>query len=258
MIMATSQSTSSSSSSSYPSSLFANPNLTTQLLFLWLLLSGLSPVAPQKVTVSLYYETLCPYCATFIVDSLSKLFRDNLISIVNLRLIPWGNGIVQSDGSMVCQHGPDECLLNAIEACTISIFPDTVRQFNFVYCVEWLMLRGRHGEWSRCLQSTGLGNAPIDCYNRGYGNQLERRNADETAGLNPRHRFVPWVIVDNHPLQEDFPNFVSYICKAYRGNQQPAACRALSAGDFRYSDIKVDHSVCYTSGNAPNVTSTLQ
>lgn len=32
--------------------------------------------------------------------------------------------------------------------------------------------------------------------------QLEKAYADETASLNPNHRFVPWVLVNNQPLQE--------------------------------------------------------
>lgn len=35
-----------------------------------------------------------------------------------------------------------------------------------------------------------------------YALQLEQAYADETAQLNPRHRFVPWVLVNNIPLQE--------------------------------------------------------
>lgn len=32
--------------------------------------------------------------------------------------------------------------------------------------------------------------------------QLEQRHAYETAKLNPPHRFVPWVVVNNQPLEE--------------------------------------------------------
>ncbi|GMN40403.1 hypothetical protein TIFTF001_009634 [Ficus carica] len=182
----------------------------------------------QKVQVSLYYETLCPYCANFIVNNLVKIFQNGLISAVDLRLVPWGNAWINSDGSVVCQHGEDECLLNTIEACTISVYPDVYSHFRFIHCVERLTLENKHTEWTKCFQMTNLGTQPIDCYNSGYGNVIEDRYAQETAKLNPAHRFVPWVVVNNQPIQEDYQNFMAYICKAYRGSPKPEACRSLS------------------------------
>lgn len=37
--------------------------------------------------------------------------------------------------------------------------------------------------------------------------QIEQYYAKETAQLNPPHRFVPWVVVNNQPLQEVGPFF---------------------------------------------------
>lgn len=69
-----------------------------------LLLLSISPFgSSENVTVSVYYETLCPYCADFIVNHLVKLFQKGLNSIVNLRMIPWGNSMMQPDGTFVCQ-----------------------------------------------------------------------------------------------------------------------------------------------------------
>lgn len=34
--------------------------------------------------------------------------------------------------------------------------------------------------------------------------QIEQKYAKETALLNPPHRFVPWVVVNNQALQEVF------------------------------------------------------
>ncbi|CAN1276967.1 Gamma-interferon-responsive lysosomal thiol protein [Linum perenne] len=82
----------------------------------------------ENVTLSLYYETLCPYCADFIVNHLSNVFQNGLIQILNLRLIPWGNALVQPDGSFLCQHGPNECVLNTVDACTIAVYPDAVSE----------------------------------------------------------------------------------------------------------------------------------
>ncbi|XP_041023834.1 gamma-interferon-responsive lysosomal thiol protein-like [Juglans microcarpa x Juglans regia] len=208
----------------------------------------------DKVTVSLYYETLCPYCANFIVSYLVKIFQNDLISVVNLRMIPWGNAWIQSDGTFVCQHGPDECLLNTIEACTITIYPDVVRHFRFIHCVERLSLEGKHNEWTNCFDMTGLGTVPIDCYNSGYGNRIEQKHATETAQLNPPHRFVPWVVVNNQPLQEDYGNFMNYICKAYKGNPRPEACISLTFQMDSTEKANSLHPVCYAD-KARNFTS---
>ncbi|XP_065041029.1 gamma-interferon-responsive lysosomal thiol protein-like isoform X2 [Musa acuminata AAA Group] len=83
-----------------------------------------SPASPRNVSLALYYETLCPYCSNFIVNHLSKIFHDGLISIVDLDLIPYGNARLGSNSTMSCQHGPNECLLNTVEACAINAWPD--------------------------------------------------------------------------------------------------------------------------------------
>ncbi|XP_073289222.1 gamma-interferon-responsive lysosomal thiol protein-like isoform X1 [Primulina huaijiensis] len=187
----------------------------------------------DKVNLSVYYESLCPFCANFIVNHLVKVFQTDLISIVNLRLVPWGNTQISPNNSWICQHGADECQLDVVEACAINKWPTVETHFKFIYCVETLHLMNRHTDWQSCFGSTGLDPKPLEnCYNSGLGYknvmQLEKVYADETAGLNPRHRFVPWVVVNNQPLQEDFQRFVDYICKTYRGNKTPEACKSSS------------------------------
>lgn len=57
----------------------------------------------EKVTMELYYETLCPYCSNLIVNSLYKIFESDLISITDLKLIPYGNAKISSNGTIICQ-----------------------------------------------------------------------------------------------------------------------------------------------------------
>ncbi|KAJ7950031.1 gamma-interferon-inducible lysosomal thiol reductase-like [Quillaja saponaria] len=220
--------------------------------------SNSNELVDEKVTVSLYYETLCPFCADFIANQLVKIFQNGLFNVVNLRMIPWGNAWIQPNGSVVCQHGPDECFLNTIEACTITTYPDVVRHFRFIHCVESLTLERRPNEWASCFQKARLGTAPIDCYKNGYGKAIEQKYGRETLQLNPSHRFVPWVIVNNHPLQEDYQNFMSYICGAYKGNHKPDACRSLSTNSTTDSNEKANSvlPVCYT-GEARETSFTL-
>ncbi|XP_054779845.1 gamma-interferon-responsive lysosomal thiol protein-like isoform X1 [Prosopis cineraria] len=182
----------------------------------------------EKVTVSVYYETLCPYCAEFIVNHLVRIFQTGLISIVNLAMIPWGNAFITPDGSFLCQHGEEECLLNTVEACTIKIYPDVMKHFRFIHCVERVTLEKMQNQWVNCFQMSGLDSSPLDCYSNGSGRLIEQIYANQTAQLDPPIRFVPWVVVDNHSLQEDYPNFLKYICAAFKGNPKPDACLSLS------------------------------
>lgn len=57
-----------------------------------------------KVNLSVYYETLCPSCANFIVKNLMSIFNDGLFDIINLRMVPWGNAHMNRvNNTIVCQ-----------------------------------------------------------------------------------------------------------------------------------------------------------
>ncbi|PWZ09456.1 Gamma-interferon-inducible lysosomal thiol reductase [Zea mays] len=211
-----------------------------------LVLLCLSPAcAAGRVPVSVYYEALCPFCSAFVVNDLSRVFRDGISSIAELRLVPFGNGRVSADGTVTCQHGEDECQLNAIEACVIRIWPDAEQHFPFIQCVEHLALTRKWDAWQSCFHETGLAYQPaIDCYNSGYGRQVGEKLLDfllsfcfqssstklvlqyaaETNALQPPHWFVPWVVVNGKPLGDDYMNFEAYICSAYDG-KLPKACK---------------------------------
>ncbi|KAF8402586.1 hypothetical protein HHK36_010673 [Tetracentron sinense] len=187
-----------------------------------------SASASQKVSLDFYYETLCPYCSNFIVNYLVNIFKTGLITIIDLKLVPYGNAKIGSNNTITCQHGPYECLLNTIEACAIKVWPDLNKHFTFINCVERLVFEGKYIEWESCFDKTGLDSKPItDCYNSGYGKELELQYAAETNALQPPHTYVPWVVVDGQPLYDDYKSFESYVCKAYKGTAVPTACKGL-------------------------------
>lgn len=62
-----------------------------------------SDLDSEKVSVEFYYESLCPYCAIFLVNDLSKLFGNGLISIVDLKLYPSGNVEIKENNTILCQ-----------------------------------------------------------------------------------------------------------------------------------------------------------
>jgi interferon gamma-inducible protein 30 len=65
--------------------------------------SRILPSHSQKVSLGLYYESLCPYSANFIINYLPKLFETDLISIVDLNLVPWGNAKLRGNDTFDCQ-----------------------------------------------------------------------------------------------------------------------------------------------------------
>ena len=57
----------------------------------------------DKVKLNLYYESLCPYCQSFIADGLVKIFDSDLHTITDLKLVPFGNAHVSDKLTVTCQ-----------------------------------------------------------------------------------------------------------------------------------------------------------
>ncbi|CAO2840044.1 unnamed protein product [Amaranthus hypochondriacus] len=205
-------------------------------------------IEAPKVKLDLYYESLCPFCANFIINpngGLPVLFQTALIHIVDLRLFPWGNAWFTSNNSFVCQHGPDECLFNTIEACAIEAWPTLDGHFPFITCVESLLYEGKYSEWETCFDHLGLDPTPVTtCYKGETGKKLNLKYASLTAALDPPHEYVPWVVVDGEPLLEDYGNFISYICKAYKGSP-PSACNKETFKRLSRKKINHVYDVCH-------------
>ncbi|XP_057534939.1 gamma-interferon-responsive lysosomal thiol protein-like [Amaranthus tricolor] len=203
----------------------------------------------QKVSLDLYYESLCPYCSDFIVNDLSTIFMNGLIDIVDLRLFPWGNAKLTSNTTFICQHGPAECMLNTVEACAIDAWPKLDDHFPFILCVETLVYEGKHLQWESCFRELGLDPEPVlGCYQGEYGNKLDLKYGAITAALEPPHEYVPWVVVNGEPLLEEYDDFISYVCKAYKG-PLPSACKTASFTSALRE--KTDrHPVCYPEQTA--------
>jgi interferon gamma-inducible protein 30 len=180
----------------------------------------------EKVKVELYSESLCPYCAQFIVNYLNPFFNNGLIDIVELRIIPYGNAHVV-DGKLVCQHGPDECELNIIQTCSIRLWPKVTDWFPFIYCLETLDRSTAAKNWKSCVHPSHLDLDPlIECSASPLGAKLEMEFAAETDRLQPPHKYVPWVLVNGEPLLDNYEDVAAYVCKAYQGNK-PAVCSRL-------------------------------
>ncbi|KAI3843688.1 hypothetical protein MKW98_013624 [Papaver atlanticum] len=166
---------------------------------------GVAPVPsskPTKVSLALYYDTLCPGCTNFIVNNFPKIFTSRITDIMDLKLVPYGNAIVGENNRIICQQGPKGCFLNQVEACAIHAWP----------------VVGNTSQWFSCLRKPGFNAKPImNCINITIVN--------ETSALIPSHQYVPWVTVNKVPLYDEYDNFLKAVCKAYKGTPLPRVCQ---------------------------------
>ncbi|KAH9736712.1 gamma interferon inducible lysosomal thiol reductase family protein expressed [Citrus sinensis] len=216
----------------------------------------------QKVKLSLYYESLCPYCANFIENQLVKVFNTDLSTIVNLRLVPYGNAQIRGpDKTIICQHGQNECYLNTIHACAINAWPDVRIHFKLIQCIEGQASASEQPEaaWRKCCNDLGFSQQPIDnCYQSGEGTKLTLKYAEETDSLKPPHRFVPWVTVNNQALEEvGFPKFYSLRLQSIQRQistkcLQIKSARINSKGSINSSSLLQILNVC--DRESPNIS----
>ncbi|CAD5327733.1 unnamed protein product [Arabidopsis thaliana] len=197
----------------------------------------------DKVKLNLYYESLCPSCQNFIVHHLGKIFNTDLHTITDLKLIPFGNAHVSDDLTVTCQHGEEECKLNALEACAIRTWPNQRLHYKFIRCVET-----NTNAWESCVKKYGGEKAINDCYNGDLSKELILGYANQTLSLKPEHKYVPWMTLNGEPLYENIGDFVDLVCKAYKGKGAlPKLCYSSVLSqrtmmlEFSYVDEAINH-----------------
>lgn len=185
-------------------------------------------VPPVEVTV--YYESLCPGCRSFLTEQLFPTWT-MLKDIMMVHLVPYGNAEeLPSQNSFLCQHGEPECKANIFEACILNVTGQAA--FPIIYCMAsssdvinaalpCLQLNAPSVEWE-AIQSCVIG---------GLGHSLMHENGVKTRSLKPAHRYVPWVTF-NGVYKADWEDkamstLFNLICKLYEGIKPPVCTGAL-------------------------------
>ncbi|XP_055706550.1 GILT-like protein 3 [Phlebotomus papatasi] len=96
------------------------------LSFKFILLISLL-VQSEKLQVSVYYEALCVDSVYFFTRQLIPTYNE-YGDKMDLKLIPYGKASHywnkdENKYEFLCQHGPNECLLNKIHACALDVLP---------------------------------------------------------------------------------------------------------------------------------------
>jgi len=194
-----------------------------KVVLLLVALCAIGANAQAKVRVGIYVESLCPGCQDWITGAMATAMKaTGLMDITDIHFVPFGNAKENADGTFTCQHGPNECKGNMIEACAIELYPLQARHWPFLVCLE----NGTpHNDGPKCATSTQLNWDNINgCYNnKTLSYNLMHKWALETKNLSPPHQYTPWITLNGKPLYEDFEGMTTKICAAYTG-PKPAGC----------------------------------
>lgn len=198
------------------------------------------PEASPKVSLALYFESLCPDCQLFIRKQLYPTYL-KVGEILNLTLVPYGNAEERRSGDkwvFECQHGPKECQGNLIETCAIALLKNISVSFPFIHCFEENTEKSEDPQPAeiaeKCAKSLGIDYSPIGtCVSDLQGNSLEHQMAVKTNALEPQHQYVPWVTLNGKHTEklqrEAEKNLLKLVCKYYTG-PKPSACEQLQIG----------------------------
>jgi len=196
-------------------------------------------------------------CKSFVTDTLhTTLEAEGILDIIDYNFYPWGNAYFNTtkcgtssydkqvgmtcweqqcggespdadcfQGTVLCQHGDDECKWNRYEACAVHLNKENTMTFvNFTYCIE----SARFPNVKHCANYANIDAEKLeDCFNGEMGDIANAEMAKATTNLSPSHLGTPWVLVDGVVLN-DPSTLLSSICSAYKG-VKPASCHQTGA-----------------------------
>ncbi|KAH8247734.1 hypothetical protein KR038_009241 [Drosophila bunnanda] len=198
--------------------------------------STAAPV-PPKLLVAIHYEALCPDSMYFIRRRLhDALLDNNWWPVTDLKLYPFGKAGFYNDTStgemqVFCQHGEEECELNALHACIIET-QDIQNAFRLIYC----MLRSYGNQLDKCSNHLGLDVSKArQCKDSRKTPEILAPYGRETLKLGLS--FVPSIVFENVSIFERIPpdpllilefiiqNFDPYAQSSIRYNFESHFCK---------------------------------
>ncbi|ODM90770.1 Gamma-interferon-inducible lysosomal thiol reductase [Orchesella cincta] len=231
--------------------------MTSQLRF-WSFSVAMSVLALLQVgegvahvKVELYYESLCPYCAAFIVEQLVPLH--NLFGGVDnkyfeVELIPFGKAKVmfnteveEGNFNLTCHHGAPECEGNKAHTCALQKYSKK-DAIDFVNCsmalsswndFTWPLPEPFISKDPTCITNLGLNQLVMDeCVSSPKSNVMIARHGIRTLDLDPPLYYVPWIVIDGQWISKQFrlakKDLKSIVCnKLKQGGVESGVCKVM-------------------------------
>lgn len=182
------------------------------------------------VSVTLYYQSLCPAWRVFISQQLFPTWT-MLQDIMKVNLVPYGNTkeLLSTQSPFTCQGGEPECKVNTVEACIVQLTGHAALEI--INCMESAADVLSAAQSCLRLYAPAVSWSSLDsCVNGPMGLQLMHRNAAMTRALSPAPSHVPWVTFNGEYSVENEDKAMSslfrFICQLYKGIKPPVCTGA--------------------------------
>ncbi|MFH4980866.1 hypothetical protein AB6A40_007575 [Gnathostoma spinigerum] len=192
-----------------------------------------SAMGGQRLKITLLYESKCIDCQEFITEVLYPKLYTQLKDDIEITLVPFGNAHIKN-GTIICQHGADECRINKFESCVIQLITGVNAPLPYINCLEKLLMQRFSFEdaSAKCFRSLGitkeLQTKIWDCANGKMGDSLQYEAAKITNNVYPdSHMFVPWIVVNGASLkhmQYHLGTLPYIICEWFSPEHLPQYC----------------------------------
>uniref|UniRef100_A0A0N4U339 GILT-like protein F37H8.5 n=1 Tax=Dracunculus medinensis TaxID=318479 RepID=A0A0N4U339_DRAME len=192
----------------------------------------------KKSQLSVYLEAQCGDSTHFLLSQLKPFWLEFIQSErIDFEIIPFGKArcvpvvddfkrrMGKNFFRCVCQHGPEECLLNQLMNCVIDELYVPERYFPILFCLQGKMSQ-EEGVRDCLLPSRELPiQRLINCGSTIQGRRLLAQAGDKTASLNPKLSFVPWILVDGVRSVDALYNLKEVLCAKLIPS--PRQCNAI-------------------------------
>ncbi|XP_075229155.1 GILT-like protein 1 [Lycorma delicatula] len=196
--------------------------------------ASLGNATQEKISVTVYYEALCPDSIKFFVNQLYPGVV-NMTDYVDLTLVPFGRATYNiTEGNQykfMCHHGELECEGNKVQACALKILPSAVNTYKYISCMMEMMAgSNKSGAYpgNQCASANGIDYKPIEtCAQTRQGDEYLAALGDMTVALEPMLKSVPTIVFNDKFSKEDNEfaqvNFKMALCNHISGTK-PDQC----------------------------------
>jgi interferon gamma-inducible protein 30 len=199
------------------------------IVFLILLIYTLNAkLKSNKITIKIFYDTLCPDSVRLFQNNMGKLIKSDLYKMIDLSLIPGAlQQYIRETHTFDCLHGQAECTANKLHACALLLLEDREAVdyiscfmneiYNYQKDIEATTQRCAGKNFNNlylCARSTSADEYVLELLNK------------KTEVSRQFMNISPWVVINSKYYQNELveEDLIRYICTQLNNTENIKEC----------------------------------